>query len=107
MDRSCVIMLVSEQQSQDENGVWQTERREREVFAQVDSVTRDEFFEGGRNGLNPELKFRMFLGDYEDERELIYKNKHYGIYRVYFGRNDTVELYCERKGGLNAQNQNA
>ena len=102
MDRSCVIQLVKETRTKDAYGVDRTERTAREIYAQVDSVTRAEFFEGGRNGLNPELVFRVFFGDYEDERELTYDGKNYGIYRVYQSRNDTVELYAERKGGLNA-----
>ena len=101
MDRSVVITLVAETLTQDENGVWKRELTEKEVFAQIETVTRAEFFEGGRNGLNPEFKFTMFFGDYDDEREVIYNGTHYGIYRVYYGRNDTIELYAERKGGLN------
>lgn len=103
MDRSSVITLIKETQTQDTTGVWRTARTEREVFAQIDTVTRAEFFEGGRNGLNPEFKFTMFFGDYEDEREVVWNGKHYGIYRVYYGRNDTIELYAERKGGLNEE----
>ena len=101
MDRSSLIALVNESQTQDTNGVWRTTRTERTVFAQIESVTRAEFFEGSRNGLNPEFKFTMFFGDYEDEREVVWNGKHYGIYRVYYGKNDTIELYAERKGGLN------
>lgn len=103
MDRSCVITLVSETTTRDENGVLRTTKTGRDVFAQVDSVTRSEFFEGGRNGLNPEYVFRVFFGDYEDEREIVYQNKNYGIYRVYQSRTDDVELYAERKGGTNGQ----
>ena len=101
MDRSTVIQLVAERVVPDEYGVMQSIRTSRDVFAQVDTVTRAEFFEGGRNGLNPEYVFRVFFGDYEDERELVYKGKNYGIYRVYQARTDLIELYAERKGGLN------
>lgn len=102
MDRSCVITLINESLQRDNNGVERATRTERDIYAQVDSVTRAEFFEGGRNGLNPEYVFRVFFGDYEDERELSYEGKRYAIYRVYHGRDDTVELYAERKGGTNA-----
>lgn len=101
MDRSEVITLVKEHKTQDENGVWRTATTERDVFAQVDSVTASEFFEGGRNGLNPEYRFTMFFGDYEGERTVKYKGLTYGIYRVYHARTDIIELYAERKGGLN------
>ena len=52
-----MITLISSTKEQDDFGVWRLTRTEHEVFAQVDSVTRAEFFEGGRNGLNPEYKF--------------------------------------------------
>jgi len=101
MDRSEVITLISETQTQDANGVWKATTSERDVFAQVNSVTRAEFFEGGRNGLNPEYEFSMFYADYHGERIVKYKGKTYGIYRVYKGRSDVIELYAERKGGTN------
>lgn len=101
LDRSCVITLVSATTARNEYGILEETKTTRDVYAQVDSVTRSEFFEGGRNGLNPELQFRLFFGDYNDEREVIYDGKHYGVYRTYKGRGDVVELYTERKGGLN------
>lgn len=101
MDRSEILTLISETKVQDANGVWQTTRQERDVFCQVDSVTRAEFFDAGRNGLNPEYRFTMFFGDYNGERTVKYDGKAYGIYRTYHGRTDTIELYAERKGGTN------
>lgn len=97
-----MITLIREARAQDENGIWRDNGLiERDVYAQVDSVTRSEFFEGGRNGLNPEYMFTMFFGDYEGEREVVYNGFHYSVYRVYQGRTDTIELYVERKGGTN------
>lgn len=101
MDRSDLITLIATTQTQDANGVWRSSETRRDVFAQVNSVTRSEFFEGGRNGLNPEFQFTTFFGDYKGEQELEYKGLRYGIYRTYIGRTDTIELYAERKGGTN------
>lgn len=101
MDRSEVITLITETKTQDDYGVWNITETTRDVFCQVDSVTRAEFFEGGRNGLNPEYKFTLFFGDYEGERDVEYKGDRYGIYRTFRGRTDTMELYAERKGGTN------
>ena len=103
MDRSAVIELVCEEPVQDNYGVWITVQTKRVVFCQVDSVTRAEFFEGGRNGLNPEYKFTMFFGDYHGEQTLIYEGRVYAVYRTFHGRNDTIELYAERKGGTNGK----
>lgn len=107
MDRSTVIELVAETSTKDKYGVEQIARTTRTVFAQVDSVTRAEFFEGGRNGLNPEYRFTMFFADYNDEETVIYNGKAYGVYRVFHGRTDTVELYAERKGGTNGITENS
>ena len=105
MDRSDVIKLIPVTYSKDANGIQRASEGEpREVMCQVDSVTRNEFFEGGRNGLNPEFVFRVFFGDYEEERLVEYRGKRYSIYRTYHGRNDMMELYAERKGGTNGGN---
>lgn len=102
MDMSTVITLISISKTQDDYGVWRTTENKKEVYAQVDSVTRQEFFEGGRNGLNPEYRFTMFRFDYEGETIAEYGGNRYSVYRTYIGRNDTIELYVERKGGTNA-----
>lgn len=103
MDRSEVITLLSTSKTQDAYGVWRETETGHDVFCQVDSVTRAEFFEGGRNGLNPEFRMTMFVGDYNDEKTLVYRGKSYAVYRTYLGRNDTIELYVERKGGTNGK----
>lgn len=101
MDRSEVLTLIGTTRTQDEYGIWHEAPTRRDVFCQVNSVTRSEFFEAGRNGLNPEFMFSMFAGDYEGERVCEYRGQKYSIYRTYLGRNDVIELYAERKGGTN------
>ena len=59
MDRSDVINLYADTITYDEYGVAKKTRTERSVFCKVDSVTRAEFFDAGRSGLNPE--YRIFL----------------------------------------------
>jgi len=103
MDRSEVITLVAVTREQNDFGVWEDRESTRDVFCQVDSVSRSEFFDGGRNGLNPEFRFTMFFGDYEGETIVIYKGKSYSVYRTYHARTDTIELYVERKGGTNGK----
>ena len=101
MDRSSVITLIQETRTQDAYGVWRTTEKECNVFCQVDSVTRAEFFEAGRNGLNPEYVFTMFFGDYDGERTLEYNGNRYTVYRTYHARTDVIELYVQREGGTN------
>lgn len=106
MDRSVIIYLVAVSYTANEYGVEERATTSREVFAQVKSVSRSEFFEGGRNGLNPELVFSVFAEDYEDEPVVIYDERPYSIYRTYRRRDDFIELYCERRGGTNGITQN-
>ena len=101
MDRSDVINLIGTTKAQDNTGVWRTTPTERTVMCQVNSVTRAEFFDGGRNGLNPELVFTMFYGDYNGESIVEYHGNTYSVYPTYMRRTDTIELYVERKGGTN------
>ena len=98
-----VIKLISSTKTQDENGVWRETLSRRQVFCNVSSVTASEFFEGGRNGLNPEFRMTIFAGDYQGETMLEFNGKTYAIYRTYIDRNDNLELYVERKGGTNGR----
>lgn len=99
MDRSTPIYLITETWTRDAYGINQKTETERKVYADIKSVNMSEWFEGGRNGLNPELKMTMFVGDYQGEKIVKFNSIRYTIYRTYFGRNDTIELYVERREG--------
>ena len=101
MDRSDVLILITETRTQDAYGVWRSVETEREIFCEVQSVNRSEFFEAGRNGLNPEYQFTVFFADYAGEEICKYNGQRYAIYRTYLAKNDRLELYAERKGGTN------
>ena len=97
-----ILILIGETFTQDENGVRRPTPTRREVFCQVRSVSRAEFFDGGRNGLNPSFQFTVFAADYEGESTVEYDGKQYGVYRTYrVPESDYLELYVERKGGTN------
>lgn len=74
----------------------------KEVFCEVRSITSQEFFMAGRNGLNPAYLFIVFAADYEGEVIAEYEGKLYSIYRTFKpDSSDYIELYAERKGGSN------
>lgn len=106
MDRSEVLTLISQERTQDDYGRWIVTTSDRPVYVQVDSITQAEFYEAGRNGLNPEYRFRMFAYDYQGEELCAYKGQQYAIYRTYKKRNDVLELYVERQGGSNGTHSN-
>ena len=99
MDRSSVITLITETWAEDAYGVQQPTETSTTVCCDVSSVTGTEVAEFGRNGINPELRFTMFRYDYNGERIVEYNGDRYSVYRTYFARNDSIELYCEKRGG--------
>ena len=103
--KDVTLILISESKEQDATGVWRKTETSKEVFAKVDSIYSREFFDAGRNGLNPEYRFMVFAGDYSGEEECLYLNKMYSIYRTY-ENGDYMELYVERKGGSNGEGDN-
>lgn len=106
MDRSTVIKLIKPNYTQDSIGQYIYAETERQVYCDVRSITRAEWFEAGRNGMQPIYIFAMFGPDYEGEQIVEYEGKRYGVYRTYRGRNETIELYVEEKGGLVNEQEN-
>lgn len=107
MDRSNVIYLVSEEYTQDEIGQYVSTETKRMVFCDVRSITRAEWFEAGRNGMQPSFVFVIFGPDYQDEKIVEYNGSRYGVYRTYAVRNDQLELFVEGKGGIDGGNQSS
>lgn len=95
-----VLNLIGVSKTQDDYGVWRMTETSKEVFCSVQSVTRTEFFDAGRNGLNPAYVFTIFGDDYDGEETVEFHGKRYGVYRTYRAGDD-MELYAERKGGTN------
>ena len=101
MDRSETIKLIKYDYIQNDFGVRdKREITERQVFCHVDSVTGREYFEGGANGIKPEYRITMFKYDYDNEEVLEYKGVLYQVYRTYFSKNDMIELYVQKRKGV-------
>lgn len=97
-----VITLIGvKTKTQDDNGVWRITEETRDIFARVDSITQSEFYDAGRNGINPDYKFTVFRWDYNGESVIKYNGLRYGVYRTFAKNTDELELYVERKGGTN------
>lgn len=96
------LKLIGQQFVKNEYGIEKPVPTEKTVMVKKYSVTRSEFFLGGRNGLNPVLKFEMNAAEYDGESVCEYRGNKYAIYRVFQEEgSDYIELYVERKGGLN------
>lgn len=98
------IELITVTRTKDQDGIDQKTEKSKTVYGYVDSVSAAEFFEGGRNGLNPEIRVTMTTLDYSGQTLLVRGGARFGIYRTYKSGNGTIELYAERKGGTNGGN---
>lgn len=99
MDRSKVIYLIAETYTPDTYHVLRPSQTLHKVYCQVDSVTLSEWSEGSRYGLNPEYRMRMFAPEYKGEQLLKYNGDVYQIYRTYRSRDDSIDLYVQRRQG--------
>lgn len=95
------INLIAQKVVLNEYNTPTTVNTSREVFAAVDSISRNEFFSAGQAGLRPDYKFTMQAIDYENEKVLQYNGADYSIYRVYRASIDSIELYAQER--TNAQ----
>lgn len=69
----------------------------REVFADVQSVTRREAYEALSHGMHPE--YILVLGDYSEYRDELYcvlEGRRYKILRAYVRADRRIELTIER-----------
>lgn len=99
MNRSSIAYLVVDSYTQNEFGVMEKTTTRYKVFVNATSVTGQEWFEGGRNGLNPQFRFTLFSHDYHGEQVIEYQGVQYTIYRTYLRNVDEIELYTEKRKG--------
>lgn len=97
--RSSIAYLIDYTYTKDDYGVLHKTPTKRKVYVDVVSVNASEFFDGGRNGLKPALRFSIFEYDYNKENIIEYKDEQYTIYRTYLREYDQIELYAELKKG--------
>ena len=102
-----ILFLITQENQADDYGVMRQTLTRKQVFCQVGSVTRSEFYNAGRTGLNPEYTFTVFQGDYSGESICEYRGQTYAIYRTYVSNSDYIELYVQREGGTNGKEGNS
>lgn len=79
----------------------------RQIFAQVQSVTRSEFYQAGRAGYSPAFVFSVFAADYNGDSVIEFEGETYAVYRTYRKTggdgSDYMELYAERQAGTDGK----
>lgn len=71
-----------------------------EVYAQIDSITRDEWYNAGKNGIKATYRVTVYLFEYANETIVEVNGERLSVYRTYVIPNtDEIELYLETQGG--------
>lgn len=73
---------------------------EREIFCGRLHINQTEFFKAHQEGLNSDLCLLVDWQEYEGEKQLVYNNVTYAIYRVFERGDGYIELYCSIKAGV-------
>ena len=99
MIREGVITLIAE--SEKAHGVHEKSTETgHEVFCQIKSVSRSEFYSAMNVGVKPELVLKLYVREeYEDERLANFEGKRYEIIRTYETDDGGIELILERADG--------
>lgn len=103
MNKSVTIDLLKKTYTTDSMGQKIYTTQKNTVFATITSISRAEwvsYSQTGRQGLVPVYVATVFFGDYEGESECEFDGQKYGIYRTYERDDEQVELYLEKKAGL-------
>lgn len=101
MDAEMIISLISATQRTDTIGQIVNAGTPTNVFARISSIDRTEWYNAGKNKMNPQMRATVKSFEYSGEREVEIDGIKYGVYRTYDvpGTDDT-ELYLEEKGGV-------
>jgi len=68
-----------------------------EVWANVKSATRAEFYAANANGINVSMMFEVHAEDWDNQTQVVYDGKVYDIVRTYQKGFGIVELTCSDK----------
>jgi len=101
MKHSSKIKLISKTYTTDAIGQKIATDVLKEVWCDVKSISAQEFANSGVIGIKPQFVFCVWSKEYAEETELIYNNVAYSIYRTYLRDDGRIELYTEKKVGVN------
>ena len=103
MNKSVTIDLLTKSYTVDDMGQKVYTTTNKTVYATLTSISRAEwvsYSQTGRQGLVPAYVASIFMGDYNGESQCVYGGQTYGIYRTYDRDDEQVELYLEKKAGI-------
>lgn len=95
------VQLISTVYAQNAMGVNVATERTVTIWAEVQSVSRTEFFEAGRSGISPSLTLVTPRVNYAGQQIAVVGGVRYAIYRTYLpADSDVIELHLEQRAGV-------
>lgn len=96
-----LLTLIGQTFEQDGIGQFVSTETRTDVWAHIESVSRNEWAVAGQNGLSPSYVATTNIANYSGENVAVWKGKRYSIYRTYIKADtDDIELYLEEKAGV-------
>ncbi|MNC30403.1 Phage head-tail joining protein [compost metagenome] len=89
-----IIELIGLQYTQTGDVAAVIEKEPRPVFAEKQSVRRSEFYQAMTGGIRPELVFKMYAAEYQEEERLQHDGALYQVIRTYRADPKYMELVC-------------
>lgn len=90
------LTLISYEIAEDNIGNQKKNRVEKTVLCDIQSTTRNEFYNYGDSELRPEYIALMNEFEYENEPEALFRGEQYVITRTYLYSRDLIELTLSR-----------
>lgn len=66
------------------------------IFCEVNSISRNEFYNASMAGLKPSIIFTVHPYEYNDEEKIKFEDKNYKVIRTYSKNTEELELTCEK-----------
>lgn len=96
-----IVTLITETFKEDDIGQYIPTENKMEIFCRMESISKNEWFDAGRNGLKPQLKVILPEYNYEATEKVEYDGERYSVYRMFRNqKTNEVELYLEKKAGV-------
>ncbi len=98
MDNTIKITLIGQSYEKDPFGQLVPKEITRTIWGRKSPITRAEWGEAGRQGVNPSFQVKIRTREYRGELVAEIHGERYGIYRSYQA-GETTELYLQKKVG--------
>lgn len=89
-----VVNLISTTEVEDSDGYLTSTETSTEVFANVKSVSRSEFYASYQVGINMTISFEIRACDYNNQKIIEYDGKRYSVQRTFTKNGEILELNC-------------